>query len=113
MRKLSLWNWSDRTLNQISVLTSLKELNLSYVCITDTDLQALTYFSLIESLDISGCQLITDEGVQRLGRLDKLTYLNSDETKIYGESLYTLTQLDFLRLRECKNLKHKFPLCLF
>jgi hypothetical protein len=89
--------------------------------INDKSLQYIQYLSEVEGIHLSGCQVITDEGLKYLSDLQKLRILNLDGTNITDSGLkyiinlkslqyldlsYTkVTDAGILMLAEMKNLR--------
>lgn len=67
---------------------------------TDKDLEYIPYLSEVMVIHFSGCKQITDEGLKYLSNLEKLQYLNLDDTNItdvglkYLKNLKSLKELD-------------------
>lgn len=99
LRHISLCSRQDDWVPQISALTSLT--NLYTTCITDVGIGTLCCFPLLDTL---GSVSITDAYVDNLSSLKSLKRLLVERSDINGESLSVLTQVDYLSLRECKNL---------
>ena len=87
----------------LSVLKSLKRLQLSGTKITDAGLKGIAPLTDLEVLDLSGTE-VTDAGLKHLSNLLNLRVLNLAETKVRGSGLVhlaALPKLESLNLSRC------------
>jgi hypothetical protein len=81
IRYLGLYDQAidDDWLAVLDSMPGLRGLGLHGSQITDRGLETILRFSELESLSLSGCRFITDEGVRQLGKLTKLKSLGLPE----------------------------------
>lgn len=113
LEKLSLAycsGWSEAGLESLAEIPSITDLDLAYSYpLQNRSLVALTQgLTALTSLDISGGNLLTDEGFQSLGRSHNLKRLGLEGcTGLTGGGLYAvagLPSLSYLNLQECQGL---------
>jgi len=106
IQKLSLWNkdW----LNDMLTVTSLQQLSLTNQPEPITQFQQISCFVRLNSLNLSGCTLRTDEkddGLEALSVLTNLDHLILHRTVLgWYRRLSFLTHLKFLDIRACKGV---------
>jgi hypothetical protein len=82
---------------------------------TDTDLEILINIKSLESLDLTGCLMVTDKGIEHVSKLDKLKTLkiqnNSNITAEGALVLKNLKRLEILILDGCPRDGEDFLFC--
>jgi hypothetical protein len=73
--------------------------------ITDDELKYIPLLTEVVAIHFSGCKKITDDGLKHLSGLDKLQYLNLDDTNITDKGLMYLINLKSLRDLDLFNTK--------
>jgi F-box/leucine-rich repeat protein 14 len=98
---LSAIGLNDQELQAITTqIPSLTDLTLSNAEVTDQGLLQVGELPLLEKLDLSGCEGISDDGLAHLGNLNSLTYLNFVGASVSGTGLTHLTSLSSLQRLE-------------
>ncbi|QDU82902.1 Leucine Rich repeats (2 copies) [Polystyrenella longa] len=94
---------SDQQLSYFNHSTSLREIQLDRSIISDRGLSLLTGFPNLESVNLSGNQLVTDQGLEQLQQLKKLKRLNlmnanvsRKENRITLKGVQHLTEINTL-----------------
>ncbi|CUG52742.1 receptor-type protein kinase, putative, partial [Bodo saltans] len=102
-------NITDAGLSGISTLTQLQHLGLSGCeSITDEGLFAISPLTLLQHLDLGQCIKITDAGLHVISSFTWLKHLNLNKcaiTHIGLSAILELTQLQYLGLISCRNIK--------
>lgn len=65
--------------------------------ITDLDMECFRHFSDFESISVGGCSGVTDNGLESIAHLKKLTFLDLQDTGVTDAGLVHLVGLTNLR----------------
>ncbi|MCC6126986.1 MAG: hypothetical protein IT426_18665 [Pirellulales bacterium] len=82
----------DSALESVKGLEQVKCLNLANCQITNEGLEQITGLKKLENLQLSGCKGITDNGVNRLGGLRQLNWIDVSFTNVTDAGIARLQQ---------------------
>ncbi|CAI5460726.1 unnamed protein product [Closterium sp. Yama58-4] len=106
---LTSTNVSDSFLEGIESLVSLTSLSFQHTNVSDAGLSHLTALTSLNVLELSGCDGVTDAGMVHVGRLTGLEKLDVDSTAVTNDGLQqlnTLTKLTYLKTPEGGELEN-------
>jgi eukaryotic-like serine/threonine-protein kinase len=90
---LSKTKISGRSTKTLGAMKSLTRLVLSGTSLRDDDLKNLTTLQNLDTLDLGGCDLITDQGMRYLSAIRSLRTLSLSGTRVTAAGLARLSKL--------------------
>jgi Leucine-rich repeat (LRR) protein len=94
----------DVDMRNLKVFTNLKSLSLSWTLVGDIGLDHISNIATLENLVLEGCDLVTDEGMAHIAKLENLRSLTIMDTSVTDAGMEELRALKKLRTLDLTGL---------